>query len=262
MNTEIGFDNEINIVNALHDKRVNELSNNMLNFVKTMFKNCNSNDIVKAYRTENLIKPDIIVQINDEKHYVSIKYGSSVTVHEENIDTFCDFLRTLDVSETIINILKLYHYGDGTYDGSGTTRKNSIEVRYEMMKDLKVLNSYFMDKNIVKAVLDRVIFQGYDDSCYKADFLYHGDVDYGTIISRNQVMRHLETKDRSYMDMVHIGPVLLAPHARYAGTDIKYPQHRTNIQFRWSRLGEDFVYISRRYNVFSTYKPFKYEKIN
>lgn len=262
MNTENGFQNEVQIVNALHNKKVCELSNNMLYMVKTMFKNFRFDDIVKAFVTENYIKPDIIVQINDECHYISIKYGSSITMHEENIDTFCDFLKSIEVPDETIKILRLYHYGDGTLDGSGELRKNSIEIRYEMMEQLKSLNRTMMDKDIVKAVIDRVIFQGYDRSTYKADFIYHGDVDYGTLVSRNQIMRYLETKDWSYMDMVHIGPVVVSPHARYSGITIRYPEHRTNVQFRWSRLSDDLTYISRRFNVFSTYCHFKYEQSN
>ena len=260
MNTESGFINEIDIVNALHNKSLAELSNNMRCIVKTMFPEAQQDDIVKAFRTENFIKPDIVVQIRHQKHYVSIKYGTATTVHEENIETFCDFLASIDVKPELIKILKLYHYGDGTTDGTGLKRKSSIEIRYEMMNDLKMLNNELMDKNIVKAVIDRTLFQGYDTSAFKADFIYHGDLDYGIIVSRNQIMRHLEVKDWGYMDMVHIGPLVMSPHARYADKEIKYEKHRTNIQFRWSRLSDDIVYISRRYNLLSYYTPFKYEK--
>ena len=54
----------------------------------------------------------------------------------------------------------------------------------------------------------------------KANYIYHGDADYGVLVSKRQLFKHCIRRDCKWMDNLHIGPMLLNPHARYIGKEI------------------------------------------
>ena len=77
-------------------------------------------------------KPDILIRINHNKYFISIKTGSGNSVHQEKLDEFISFLdkqTILDIK--IANNLRYFIWGDGTLDGSAdfNQRKNANKIK-------------------------------------------------------------------------------------------------------------------------------------
>ena len=144
----------------------------------------------------------------------------------------------------------LYHYGDGTTDGTGKRRMSSIEVRFMFDERIKKMNEEFnKSKEFIKKAAERFMFQGVNPDASKAEYIYHGDPDYGVFVSRNQYMRHIEKKNWDYMQTcVHIGPFVVRPHARYANKEIRNEEHRHTVVINYPRFVQDLLYISSRYS--------------
>jgi len=250
MNTTIGIQNEENFVKELDNKLFGELNKNLQMFLFYLFPNIDKTARFHCYMTENFCKPDIVIYQNDQYRYVSVKYGQAETVHNENIMTFIEFLRDCQISEETIESYLLYHFGDGTKDGTGKRRMDSVETRFTYDDRIKKMNEEFnSSKAFIKGFADRTMFQGVNPQASRADYLYHGDPDKGVFISRDQVMKHIDRKDWSFMNRcVHIGPLIVRPHARYAGKEILNEKHRHTVAVNYPGIVSDMLYIQNRYN--------------
>ena len=249
MNTTTGIQNEENFVNAINGHKLSEMNNNIQYFLRTIYPFAENDDIFYCYRTEDFIKPDICIEWRNENTFVSLKFGVSNTIHGESTESFVNFLRSLGTSERAIKIIKLFAFGDGTTDGTGEVRKSGIEVRYELRKEIIELNKELnSNKQFIKDVVDRLLFQGVDPLAYKAKYVYHGSIEYGDFVSRKQVLKHIDNKTWAFMDCPHIGPIVFRPHARYAEKTILNEKHRKELVFTWPNLIPDIRYIAKRYN--------------
>jgi hypothetical protein len=56
-----------------------------------------------------------------------MKSGKAAIVHNEIISNFTSFLRSKGISERTIETIHLFHYGDGTTDGSSENERKSYK---------------------------------------------------------------------------------------------------------------------------------------
>jgi len=249
MNTSHGILNEEKFTVAIEGKKFKELNHNLQYFVRYLFPYIEDDDVLHCQRTDDYIKPDIYIQWKLEKRFVSLKYGSSTEVHTELLESFMNYLRSLNVEEKVIDIWMRFHFGDGTNDGTGNKRLPGIEVRFAMRDEIKYLNEYLnSNRDLVAQVVDRALFRGVDPLAPKADYLYYGDPDYGSFVSRGQVIKHIHAKTWMYVEAPHLGPLIFRPHARYAEKEIRNPIFHRQIRFTWPNLEADIRYIFKRYN--------------
>ena len=243
-----GIELEENLVRAL-SHRYEELSNNMKTLVKHLFGYVEPDSEVQATIIEGFMKPDIEIKIDDESHYVSIKSGKSDIVGQEYIKDFCKYLESYGISQTTIETILLYQYGDGTTDGTGEKRFDYDELRYRLSTRIKEANEELnSNKDFVLSVIRRATFKGNKEDNIEADAIYHGNEDYGDVASIAQVMKHCNRRDWHYIKNLHIGPLHLRPHARYVDKEIKNPMNRERLEFVWVGLGADIRFISTRYD--------------
>ena len=249
MNTIVGIENEENFVRCIDNKKYFDLSKHLQYFLRYLFPFVDASEKFHCFQTRNFMKPDICISLQSEMRYVSLKYGEADTVHNENILTFKKFLEENGISQEAINTYLLYHYGDGTTDGSGKRRLGSVEVRFHYEEEIKKLNEEFnQSKEFIKKFADRVMFQGVNPQANCADFIYHGDVDYGVFMSRYQLMQHIDKKNWDFMTgCVHIGPFVVRPHARYSNKEIRNEEHRHTVVVNYPKIIQDIMYIFPRY---------------
>ena len=255
-----GILREDEFVYFLDGKKARQLSDNLTNLLERLFGIVDPEKKVSCQKTQDYIKPDIIIRHMRKEKAVSIKSGKSHVMHNEDIKTFILFLRSLGVSTTTQKTILLYQYGDGTLDGTGKKRYLSNEVQ-EMMKDqIKQANAELnSSKDFIKAVISRVIFDGVVPDALKADAIYSGDVRRGVLVTRGQMMKHIDKKDDWYYTKVlHIGPLVLTPGARYVDKPEKDFKKRHIIECIWTKFSEDMEYISKRYNFYSS--PYFWKK--
>lgn len=250
MNTSIGVAVEEKLVHQINDKKYSELNANLQHFISLLFPFLDKDKKIKCYKTEDFIKPDICISQEEDRRFISVKFGSSETLHTENIISFVNFLKDNGIDDYTIETYLLYHYGDGTTNGTGENRMSSVETRFRMDERIRRMNQVLnSSKAFVKAFADRVMWKGVNPQAEQAEYLYHGDEDFGLFITRKQMLRHIDTKTWDYMDScVHVGPFVLRPKARYSNKTIINEENRRLVVVTYPRLLSDVGYISRRYN--------------
>lgn len=248
MNNTIGNMNEDYMVKNIDGKTFSELNENLQHFLCIVFPDIKDSDKLRAYKTENYIKPDMVVECNGIRKFISVKYGNSETVQTESLLTFLDFLRKNGIDEYSIESYLLFHYGDGTTDGTGRFRLSSVETRFKMHDRLKKLNEALnQDKDFVLAFVNRMMWDGVNPQADKAEFLYHGDPEYGVFMNKNQMTKHLSVKNWDFMDScVHVGPLVIRPKYRYSNKEIANEEMRHYVTITYPRLVSDILYISSR----------------
>ena len=249
MHKNIGRLKEDEFVLALNNKRADELSHNLKHMLREMFGLFDGSLIVTAGLVEHYQKPDFYVELNGVKKYVSLKTGRSIIIGEEKLKNFMLFLRKYDVSRRTQQTFLYNHFCDGTMDGSGEKRLDYNAMRLKLKSRIIDLNKELnSDKQFVKDLVVRCLFKGTVEENIEADFIYHGDIKYGVICSKQQILKHIDNRDWAYMDNPHIGPIQFRPHARYIGKEIKNEERRWEVEFWWANLGADLDYIAERYD--------------
>ena len=249
MPTNSGFFNEDEILASLEGKRVKDLTNNMRRLLQALFGVLDADEVVHARKTEDFVKPDLIITYKGKERFLSIKFGRAEAVHEEIVENFVDYLGSLGISKETRDTILLYHFGDGTTDGSGDYRIEYNALRVKLDGALERANIELnRNKEIVRKILDRCLWNGSKNSPVIADSIYHGDAEYGLVVTRRQIDRYLEVKNWNWMKNLHIGPLQLRPHARYVGKVVRSEKRRHALICYWANFVPDLNYIAKNYN--------------
>ena len=244
-----GLLHEQEMIHSLNNKRINDLNQNLKTLMSALFGVLDENEIIKAYKVDDAFKTDFVIEYNDQKRYVSMKSGKACVVHNEILINFIDFLNEYNISDETLETIKLFHYGDGTTDGTGETRQPYEETYYQLRDRIKKANKELnANMDFILAVVNRCVFKGSNDDNLEADCMYFGDVDYGTIATKRQFIANIRRRGFDYYNNLHIGPLLLRPDARYVNKDIIYRRKLDRIVCYWPNLREDVEYMSKRFN--------------
>ncbi|MCF7930785.1 MAG: hypothetical protein K9L02_04705, partial [Acholeplasmataceae bacterium] len=121
-----GFLNESNIVDYINRvSNYSEFNSNIKGFLEFLYQDVSATQTFEARQLSGQGKPDLVITSNGIEKYVSVKKGSGNSVHQEQLSLFENFMRRNGVPDSIISILKQFHYADGTINGSGTLRIDS-----------------------------------------------------------------------------------------------------------------------------------------
>ena len=248
MSSNRGYDNEKLIVDALNGKKFDEVNHNLQTMLRDIFSYQDENSVIKCEQIDGVYKPDIAITYKGIVRNISIKSGSANMLHGENIKTFIPFLRSLGISEETLKTIVLFHYGDGTLDGSGSKRLTTYEAFNWLDERIKEANkelnkSYdFIDK-----VMHRLIYQGVDETAPSVDYIYFGSPEYGFTVSKKQLSTFVRKKNWAYFNYLHIGPIFIKPHARYSDKEIVNPKLREKVHCYWPNFSIDLDRISKRF---------------
>jgi len=250
MSYNTGHLNEERLALAINNKMYDELNNNLRNLVMHAIPKFDRNKRIKCCKAEDYIKPDIVIYQEEEIRYISVKCGTAEGVHEEKLDRFTNFLKESGFDDYTIESYLLFHFGDGTTNGTGENRLTNFQVMVKYHDRIRKLNEQFnKSKDFIKFFADRVMFQGVNPLANQADILYHGDEDFGLLMSRKQFMRHIDFKSWDFMEsVVHVGPFVLRPKGRYPNREIKNDFYRFTVVVSYPRLFSDIQLISKKYN--------------
>ena len=253
MPINLGNQKEAQMIYALNNRKVGELSNNLKHFITTLFCFVNDNDVIKAYKVDDANKTDFVIEINGQEENISLKTGGAEVVHNEILDNFVDYLRSEGISEETIETIKLFHYGDGSTDGTGTRRLGYLDVVSSLKERIKKANVELnKDVGFVVDTLDHCVLVGANSKNIPVTAIYFGELEYGVFATRRQIETHFARRTKAgaynYMDHLHIGPLLLRPDARYVGKTISDERKRERIVVYWPRFSADLEFISKRYD--------------
>ena len=239
---------ELKIVELLNGCKFENLPTNLKNLVNFIFPNSQNDAVIKAELIEGTMKPDFSISVSDETHYVSMKSGVNNIVHQEYIKNFIAILREYGFSDTVLRTVLFFQYGDGTYNGTGKERMSYATLRKKLEKAFVIANEELnRNRKAVIELVERFLFKGSHEDYIPADYIYDGDINIGIVVSRSQIMKHIECRDWPFLEALHIGPILFRPHARYYKTKVKKEAYRARVEFYWPNLLNDLSYIKSHY---------------
>ena len=250
---------EDEIIIALNGKKVEELNQNLINVMEYLFGALDYREIIKSEVVYNFAKADFSITYQDITKYVSMKTGEAKGVHSEEVDMFCSYLKENGISDKTINTILLFQYGDGTLDGTGKTRfgynvlMRKLENEIIDANDELNKNKEFVIKTVKRAVLGE--YEAINPDKPIVDAVYYGTVQKGYIATRSQIISHIKKRSWDRIYSLHIGPLMIRPHARYVDKKEmteKEAHARKIVNFTWFNFVNDIKYISSSY---SNYVP-------
>ena len=248
MPSNSGHVNELLISESMNGKQLSDINMNLQSMLKTIFPSISASDVVESKVIDDFNKPDIVVSVKGISRNISIKTGHSNEVHSEYIDTFVDYLRSKNISEETIKTLLLFHYGDGTTDGTGTDRMNTMELNYHLQDKIKKANEELNKSyDFIYEFVFRTMIQGRDPNAPCVDYFYIGTQDYGSLCCIHQLRTYVYKKCWNFFNCIHIGPIFIKPRARYADKKINSERLRRLCVCYWPNLAQDIDYLAHRY---------------
>lgn len=238
-----GFKNENDICNYLNGKKFAEYNDFWKAILNKIFVQNDDSNIFICRIIGKGCKTDIEIVKNREIKRISVKSGDQVSMHAEHLNTFIPFLRSLKISERTLKILLLYHFGDGTLDGSGTTRLDAAEMKAKWSKLLKEANRELSLPANVSAIAYRCIIKGKLDNRKEIDYLYYGNVNNGELISKESIMSLVVQKRCLFLITPHFGPLIYQPLHRNLRSNVNQ-KYRYFMQIKWPTLFADMQKIN------------------
>lgn len=230
MSINKGFVNENEFIEYFNGKSFMELNENFKNFVLFLTNNDIPNENFLCEKGKGGQKPDVVLKVGNKKYFISLKVGSGNSVHQEMFSEFLLFLDSIGFSKNGLDLLKEFHYADGTLNDTGIERLSSVEFCKKFPEKVFLLNKEFNKKEIKKSILNRVLFQGKSESYDMAEFIYHGTIEKGYWATSMEII-NIGTPIRN--NCVHVGNLTYQPWGRDQDFNAVHPDRRYVSQFKF-----------------------------
>ena len=233
-----GVQNEVDFTEYLNNKEYHELGSNASKFIKQIHPDIKTHTKISAEKIGGMgLKPDVTIDIEQDKTFVSLKKGSGNSVHQETTSKFLLFCKNeLNMSDEVRDSFLLYLYGDGTLDGKGEVedRLDGEELKTTYKSQINQIQS-FLNSN-KRILLERFLVYGRrgKELNIKADYLYHGYITDGTWGPLDYIVDYLiETSEHNKSQGPSIGPLTLQTWNRNVKGNPQTENRRHSIQIKW-----------------------------
>lgn len=241
-----GLINEQKILASYNKKKFKQLNDFQKDIIRTIFPNISDEDVIFSDICNRYSKPDIYIEVNNIRKYISIKSGRSDSMHFESLKSFILFLRGLGVSKLTQKIIILFHYGDGSLDGTGKERLSFEKILERYAKYISYANEEIGSKLIVNEALNRFVFNGVESKTISTDYIYFGDDKYGVLASKEEIVNFVLGKKYRHLKTLHIGPLTIQPFLRDVNHKSKNIYKRHIIQVKWHYFLSDLQRIRNK----------------
>ena len=224
---------EKQIADYLCKKHYYELNNHWKKLIKMMFPLIMPNDIIYCEDVKMLLKQDVFIVATGIKKTISIKSGKDATLHCETLEHFCSFLKYLKVNDYDIETLKLYHYGDGTIDGTGEKREHAEALKLKYMKRIQTFNTNVNKPYLLREIIDRFLSCGTLNQCDKVDYLYYGNFYEGGLYDMNDLINFFSIQHVEKIRGIHFGTFHYTAYYRFITSKNTDERDRHYIAIKW-----------------------------
>lgn len=246
MNNNFGKQNEIDIINYINKcKYIHKMNNNLKKFIQEIFDFDLTGIKIAAFKYYENYKPDIIIEANNTKKYISIKFGKNNSVHQEHFYSFFVFLKEHGATEKSLEYLRFFQFNDGTLDGSGKSRKSAMDFQTTYPTAIKTINSEFNSNNLKKKLINRLLFEGEYHNLPEIDYIYYGDKNDGIWANKKEIFSHLYSIN-FFSNSIHVSKLYYQCLHRNLKRNNLYEMKRYYIQFKWHSIYEDLMKIKKK----------------
>lgn len=233
-----GYQNEFLFVLEFNNKKIKELNPLLKEIIDDLFPNANENSIIKSWTNHyKRQKADILIKVNSDIKYISIKKGNKNSVHVENLYQFIDFLKELGINNETIKLFKDFHYG---------LNKNNPKIFLsthdycEQNKQIiKNINHALSNIDEIK-IIDRFLLSG-TNSNNKVNGIIYGTPDDFFWINDKEITEIVKNSIKRESSSVHIGCLFIQPLNRCLNNNPKYMWCKKYIQIKWYSLFDDII---------------------
>lgn len=241
---------ESKVVYLLDKTKIQDLNKEMRSFLRMIYGELDDNEIVRCEIVDGFRKPDFYVEYQKIRKYISLKTGNAHNLHEEFLETFIDFLKSINVPEEALNLFKFFFWGDGTIDGTSEKCFTMPEAKVKYPEKVKKFNEYFnSDTKLINLIVRRITFEGRATDNVKADYIFHYEEgQLPTVISKEQVWNYITSKNKEwfYIDNPHIGPLQFCQRNSNKKSK-RYEFERLRVCFWWPRFVADLKFMHKYY---------------
>lgn len=233
-----GYQNEIDFINYLNNKKFEELNILMQEVIQKLYPNIKNKDIIKASKYGRYAKADIVVSVRNKERGISLKCGYKNSVHLEPIKNFTEFLLMNGEQKEKIDIFLRFLYSDGTNNNTGTKRITNAEYIDKNKADIEILNKMF--NKYKKKLIKRFLIDTYVKYKVKADIFIHGGINDFIWVTAEEVENYLE-KEEINSSSVHSGKLYIQNWNKNIKRNEKYEYCREYIQVKWFSMYDDMI---------------------
>lgn len=235
-----GYINEQNFIKELNNKKYKDINIILQDFIKSIFPTIKDNDVITAQKYGYYAKTDIVIEVNNIKKGISIKFGNKNSIHTEPINKFMTFLSNLEYKES--DKFLEYIYSDGTKNNTGNIRLSNEEYIKTHLNDVLAIN-----KELEK-IKDKLIIR----SLIKTDVNYKVTVDAFILGETNDFLWATTEEIINYLqnisnksNSVHISNLYIQSWNKNIKKNPKYEHCRNYIQIKWYSMFDDFIKITQ-----------------
>jgi hypothetical protein len=247
-----GYQNELDFVKLFNNKFLNELDSNSQKFLKNLFGDVIKNDErIKSWKNNANQKADVFIKYKAYVKSISIKCGTSNSIHCEEIQEFKRFLEKIPIPYYIVNYYLSYHYGHAR-DSLDNVIYDSLlsaeEYKSFFQNEINIFNNSINKTKIIIEMIDRFIIRG-KNSDYDIDALVCGKVDdYVWILKYDLYDLVLENRRDDYTSP-HIACMTLGPKKRNLDRKERVCKERYLVVARWTCIRDDIINFKIRHNI-------------
>lgn len=237
-----GYQNERDFVGLFNNKYLYELDDNSQKFLKELFGEfINNDEMLKSWKNKVVQKTDIYIKYKNHIRNISLKCGSSNSIHHEQIQEFKMYLEKLGIPFKVIDKYVSYHYGykknnDGSIDFSKSLSSDEYKSFYQT--EIDEFNQNINKTRIIIDMVDRFIIRG-RNSDYDIDALICGTVDDYIWILKHDIYDLVLSKRCTDFTSPHISCMTIGPKKRNLEHNSKNAKERYIVCIRWNFLREN-----------------------
>lgn len=224
--------NETDLKEALNNKSIGELNDNLKAFINFIAKKeglqIDNTTKVNAEKVGGSYKPDVNISILNNTYGISVKVGNGNSVHQEKSSDFINFIRTdLNASNDICDSFKWFI--DSKEDAPTLKKQNPDRI---------TLLRKFVNSN--KRVLsNRFIRTGLNTSKF-VEYVYYGTPDNGTWANINDILDFIDETESSTRAALKMGPLSLQAWNR------ENEKKRYTLQVKWTSIESDLNLLRQK----------------
>jgi len=245
-----GNDIERAIIQRTNEMTISQLDPDMKHFVVSIvgdgLDKHKQLSVRKPKSTRLLKKTDLEIEIEGSvAGRVSIKSGGGNSVHQESIYEFVEFLEAQGASKLELSSLLLFHWGDGTINGSGhiSDRLAAPAIRRNHPREIIQIDQLFT--RLTRQITQRALI-GSDSNSKPGHLVYFPDktLKNGFCIEMQRAV-DFHSQIRNSDNDIKIGNLnFQAYHRCLQGQDTYSNKNRNDVQIKWSSLAKDLEMIN------------------
>lgn len=221
-----------NFIKQTNEKYYQDIKEPYQKVLKKIKDNIQNNNYLKVSKFSFKNKNIILINVDNEKYYVTFLFKEVETLYDDNIYHFTNYLKSLKTNLKIIYNILYFHWGDTTLNNTGKIRYLAKDIKEHNETLINNINNFFNNKEILLKLLEKFFF---------IDERYHKPVSSIIIACETSIISYkkieflqlLVSNNTNNDSIIAIGPLTYQNKKRNVHFQKKYESKRNNVLIRF-----------------------------